>query len=113
VSLTTVPRLSEAEVKQLAVDVVDGRIFLSNNPEAVRSAWAVPLAFMTDPIPRDCGGFFEEVSRAGARSINGYPTFFSFKMLHNDDLEPVLAAIEAYQAGQAGVHRKRPKGGRT
>ena len=101
-SFTAVPHLDDEQIKQLAVDVVDGRVFLANNPEAVKNAWMVPLAFITDPLPKECAAFFEDMSRAGPRSINGYPTFFSFKMLHNEDLDPVLKAMEDYKAVKEG-----------
>ena len=43
---------------------------------------------------KQIGCIYEFVDKAGPRSINGYPIFFSFRMIHTDDWARAAAAIE-------------------
>lgn len=80
---------TNAELKQLAVDMRAGRIFTSaqieNPANNLKSAFMV-LALMDQKQLDDLkaekpGLFFEYMDKAAPRSVNGYPCFFSFSIL--------------------------------
>ncbi len=95
-------RLSEAELAQLAIDVVEGRVYATNTEEGLR-AFIVVLAFVDlTPIVDKIGAVYETLEKALPRSLNGLPMFTSFKLLHVDDLEPLRVKVEEYEQLRAG-----------
>lgn len=91
--LPTVPTIAEAELRKLALDMASGKVFTQlhlgeENAHLVQSVF-MPLVFMAEPelavLQEHCGMLYEYLDKAGPRSINGFPVFFSFRMLHKDD----------------------------
>lgn len=103
---------SREELIQLAKDLRAGKIF---------GDWMIPEAEYTDMVGsvfmllhfgvmdnfknvEDVGAAYEYLNVAAPLSINGYPSFFSVRWLHKDDL-PILASIgEELEAAERTVH---------
>ena len=89
--------MTEQEIKQLALDIRDNKIF---------GSWAVPahstnllgMIFMPlvlgAEIPQDVIHVYEYMDKAGPRSINGYPIFFSLLMITKDDYELLVPIVK-------------------
>lgn len=99
-------RLSDEKVKQLARDIISGTVFGSwqigsNSPISVEQVF-LPLLLMdtilTKRIARDnVAHVYEYVSTAAPMSVNGYPIFYSFHTLDQEDFERVIAKVEAME----------------
>jgi len=80
---------SDAELKQIAIDLHAGRIFSDRHlkdPADMRFVF-MPIVFMTDKhrqemIDDNIDFIYEYMEEAGPRSVNGMPTFMSYRMLN-------------------------------
>lgn len=94
-----VPRMTTDERRKFVIDYLAGRIFTSHGvPEG-----SLPMVFM--PVAFGCfegwersdfeklGVIFEYVEKAGPRSINGLPVFFSLQLMHIADWTRCADAI--------------------
>jgi hypothetical protein len=96
------PRLSDDELRKFVDDFVSNRIFttahLRDHEAGMITMIFMPLGFgcfskvQPDSL-KQIGVIYEYNDKAGPRSINGMPMFFSFHMLHIDDWERAKAAI--------------------
>jgi hypothetical protein len=97
---------TDEELKQVARDWVENRIFMSTQ---VKNPADIPMVFMVLAMAdeelidqykkEDVVAFYEYYEKASPRSINGYPTFFSAHNLTRDEFEKVRTwALEAQQA---------------
>jgi len=86
---------TDAELKQLALDMYAGKVFTDRhfrNPEEANRLLPMvflPLAFMTEVQIRKLDGagmFYEYLDQAAPNGINGYPIFFSCKVLKASEL---------------------------
>ena len=102
VPYTYIPK-SVAELKQLALDVVEGRVFGSwSVPEdEVRMLMSIflPLALcekehLKDLVDQNITGFYEYLDKSNSMAVNGYPTFMTVKMLNSADLGRLYPMIE-------------------
>ncbi len=117
--LLVIPKKEREELQQLVRDIVAGNVVTAEQiPTDMWSTVFMPIMFgalngpspgefpvrmsdlpsevyraYTDTRLRDLGTIYENVSEAGPMSINGYPTFYSMKLLHKDDWDRVLAAV--------------------
>lgn len=83
---------SNAELKQLAMELADGKIFCDRH---VSDENLMPVIFMPISLGAfagedkkkimDIGLIYEYLSEAGPRSINGYPIFFSMRTLSKEE----------------------------
>lgn len=88
-------RMTDAAIKQLALDVVEGRVFGSWQLHASERDSLLPVVFMPiiflDAITikqidaDDIVHFYEYTSSAMPRGVNGCPTFGSMRMLDRED----------------------------
>lgn len=90
--------MTEAELRQLAIDIMDGRVFGTWNVQDPRD---IGMVFMTlafgARIPACVAQLYEYLDKAGPRSINGMPSFFSCRLLSRKmwfRLVPMLAELE-------------------
>ncbi len=88
-----------SEQKQLALDIVDGKVFgtwsISQEDYALLPVIFLPLAFMElSKIKKDVVHIYEYVDKAGLRGVNGYPTFMSCRLLKKSDAEALVPIIE-------------------
>lgn len=94
-----ITRLTEEDLNDLAVNVATGNTYCVNDTEAVRLSFGHLIGMLDPPMTEDeaqlVGALYEDFSKAGPRSINGYPFFFSFKILHKDDLLPLSDKVAA------------------
>lgn len=91
----TKPRIkTDEEIKQLVVDVVGGRVFcdymVREGDNNSMSMVFMPLALMSREdgeklIEEEASMLYEYLEKAGPRSVNGMPGFFSFQVLNRAD----------------------------
>ena len=92
---------TEHELKQLAVDIVEGKVFGTwnlNNPDMVGSVF-MGMNFMTqkqadDLQAKEVAHFYEYLDKAGPMSVNGMPTFFSMNYLNKQEAGKLQTLIE-------------------
>lgn len=90
-------RLSEAELRELAADVVEGRVFVTNSAEGLENAFGLLLALVDlGPIAESIGAIYERYEKAAPTGINGYPFFSSMQLLHVRDLQPLRDRMDEY-----------------
>jgi len=87
---------SDVELKQLAIDLAQGRIFTDRDirDPSMLGVVFMPLIFMDEKLVKELkaeppGLVYEYLSAAGSRSINGMPCFFSCRMLSKADADKV------------------------
>ncbi len=105
-------KLTPDEIRQLAVDTVEGKVFTDRHLPENDDGTLLGLVFVGlklaalsgNTIPPEetaqIGMIYEYVDKAGPRSVNGYPSFLSFHFLHRDDLPLFLDAHKAYAAAR-------------
>lgn len=86
---------TEQELKKLAKDVYEGTIFLANTEEALNCSFSLLLSMMT--FPKDTVALYENISKCGPRSINGYPFFMSCSYLNKDEWNIFIGYFEQYK----------------
>jgi hypothetical protein len=91
----SIPAQSEEFLTQLAKDIAMNKVFTSDHIR--REEWDNILGMVFMPIVlgafsefseearKDIGMVYEYYDKAGPRSINGYPIFFSFAMVNVKD----------------------------
>jgi hypothetical protein len=100
------PRLSEDEIKEVATGLVKGHYFCATQcpPDMIGMVFMViGLGGLGDIDPETVGNIIEHLDKAGPRSINGYPTFFSCRVIHRDDWSVIVDKATAAQAAMDGV----------
>lgn len=80
---------TDEELKQLAKDFLDGKVFFSG---MVKEAMLLPTVFMPllfldemqrlDLVESGVVDIFEYMEKAGPRGINGYPCFMSYQTIN-------------------------------
>lgn len=91
-------KLSATALAQLAIDSVEGRVFVTNNPDAIRDSFGLLIAMVDwDAVAEQIGALYAPMSKAMDRSINGRPFFTTMRVLHIDDLEPLNEKIAEYE----------------
>lgn len=93
------PDKSEAELRQLAMDMVEGKVFGDwqvDDDATVRMVF-LPLAFCGPKhLPRNIGGIYEYIDQSGPRSINGYPMFMTMQFMTDKDREVIIQMVKEY-----------------
>jgi hypothetical protein len=114
---TEEPKLMlEVERRQLALDIMDGKIFATWNIKPsdgkdMIGAIFMPLA-LGAKLPKGVAHLYEYLSAAGPRSINGYPIFTSLRILLKEDAEaifPMLAELEKQRKAFVNEEDKEEK----
>lgn len=96
---------TDKELRDLAFDIVAGNVFHdqmihpNENAERMIRNVFLPLSFINkeqaqEMMNDEVSIFYEYINRAGDRSVNGYPTFFSVNMLDKKDLERLQPYID-------------------
>lgn len=95
------PSLPQEELKRVVMGVCDGQIFTSAH---LRDHDLLDMVFMpvifgglTGVELDSIGILYEDISKAGPRSINGLPNFFSFRLMNVGDWERCRKAIAREQ----------------
>jgi len=110
---------SKKEINELALDLFKGSIFTSNqiraNDQSLLLSIFMPLVFMKKEYidwmqDNKISVFYEYWDQAGPRSINGYPIFFSMKMMDEKDAKIVWEKCEAIVKAVDDEQEKIPEG---
>ena len=105
-----VPHQDEEGLRTFVIDFLAGKIFTSaqmNEGTSIEMVF-MPLVFgaLAD-WPREdleqIGILWEYLDKAGPRSINGLPSFFSLRIMHRDDWERCFNAIVREQERQREI----------
>lgn len=94
---------TEAELRQIAMDLGDGKIFTDRH---LRHPEELPLVFMVIPLGafknfteeqrKNIGLVYEYYDQAGPGSANGYPLFMSLRMLTREETEQMIGYYKEY-----------------
>ena len=105
-----VGKKTKEELKQLALDISDGKVFTDRH---LRDVEDIGMVFMPIPLGAfakeskeyidDIGLIYEYWSEAGPRSVNGYPSFFSMTVLGKEDTEQVFKYHEQFEQAKKAV----------
>lgn len=102
-----IPRLNDDDMKEIAAGLLGGRYFTlydiegaNDDPEnfnAERFWRDAAMVFMPLALGGlegldidELGNIIEDLNKAGPRSANGYPVFFSCRLIHKDDWDNIL-----------------------
>jgi len=98
-----IPKTSE-ELKKIAVDLYEGRIFCDRHIEDATDLRIVfmPIALgafaeSSEDELKNIGMIYEYLEQAGPRSVNGYPSFFSLNILTKDETKIMFDHYENYK----------------
>jgi hypothetical protein len=92
--------LPDEVLKQIALDVTDGKIFGSwmlpeTQVENLVHIVFMPLAFgAAKQLPEGTATLYEYLDKSGPRTINGYPIFYSMKTLTLEDTNKLANYIQ-------------------
>jgi len=98
--------MDEKELKQLAIDISENKVFgtWQMNKCDIAHLYVVfmPVTFMTDEQRKELETnniihFYEYYDKAGPRSVNGMPCFFSLCQINENDWEKVVKYIKEYE----------------
>ena len=95
---------SDEKIREIARGIIDGSIFCSDQcPGKLLGAVFMLLMFLeaehlVEHKLRDISLLYETIDQAGPRSINGYPSFFSCKMLNGDEHKRLRKELKAMGA---------------
>lgn len=112
--------MTPEELRGLAVDVVDGRVFTSDQVETemLRSVF-MAVHFMNQETidkwenePENAPALlYEYISEAGPMAINGYPVFTSFRILLAADTALFRKYVQEYLAMRKQFVQKKADDG--
>jgi len=94
----------DADLRKIAVDLYNNHIFTI---QQIEQESLIPMVFMPialgglQNIPKEdlerIGSIFEYYSEAGPRGINGYPIFFSCKLISKEQWDQVKVYFDEYK----------------
>lgn len=107
--MTYEPKTDE-QIKQLAVDTFNEKIFwatmIQHDPRMLSMVF-MPLGFMEEKdileLKEHNAVPYEYMDKAGPRSVNGYPSFFSCHWINFKDYERVIEKLEEIKAAVEAV----------
>lgn len=97
-----IPDREEPFLRQLAVDIADNKIFTDWNIKDhnnMTSMVFMPIALgafaeWTEEEGKEIGMIYEYMDKAGPRSINGMPIFFSLSVINHADADKVASWVK-------------------
>ncbi len=102
-----IPDMPVEELKKLAVDYKESRIFTHLDIHNINDTSMVfmPIALMRkEDLEKlkasDPGLIYEHISEAGPRAINGMPMFMSFHSLNQEDTKRLFEMVGKLQAAE-------------
>ena len=107
----TVPSISNERINELAVAMIESRIFYMQH---IRNPHDVPSVFMGIALggfsgaPQSyidsIGTIYEYMEKRGPLCVNGLPTFFSFNIVNKDDW---AKAVETYERMKSAIEQQK------
>lgn len=101
------PTVNEKDLKQLAIDIVENKVFGTWQMSEADARNHLRVVFMAllgvDDDDRkkykeeNIVHFYEYYDKAGPRSVNGMPCFFSMCLISKDDWEKVIKYSKEYE----------------
>jgi hypothetical protein len=92
---------SEEELRKLAVDYVEGKIFtnfhLRQHDQDLLGMIFMPLILGAASFAQDAWMVFEYYDQAGPRGVNGYPIFFSVRKIIQKDAPAFRHYVTEYE----------------
>ena len=109
-----IPIMDEKNLRELAMDICDGKVFHDRMIDPNRFQQDVGMVFMPLALGgmeglKGIGLMYEYYDKAGPRSVNGMPCFFSCRILHRDcllDLGKYMDEIEYFKSKFMGDKEK-------
>lgn len=102
--------MTDAEIKQLAIDMRAGKVFTNLNLHDQEDVLLVfpALILLSDEqrqeiIDRKVELIYEYVDKAGPMSINGYPSFFSYRFLSSEETDKLFDMIKRLHDAEGAV----------
>lgn len=93
--------MTDEELKTLAVDISEGKVFGSWMVPAEDAERLMPVIFMPLALgaaekiqDQDVWGLYEYCDKATRRTVKGYPLFISFKTLSQADCDRLRPLLE-------------------
>lgn len=89
-------RRTPEQITTLARESVTGQCLVTDDPDAIRCAFYMVLAFLTftEPARKQVGALIGYNNEAvPGRAMNGYPIYCSVGFLHRDDVEAFNAEV--------------------
>lgn len=92
----TINRLDTEALRTVAIDVAAGIVYTDRHGDEALDAWRFCFFAMPEkPDVSTWGMVYEYLDKAGPRTVNGRPSFFSMKVLHVDDMSQFFEFYEA------------------
>ncbi len=100
---------TDEEIKQIAKEAIENRIYIAETEEKLENSFKMILTMLDDKSRKNMledqpAAFYEYYDKAGPRSVNGFPQFFSFRYLnleewkkfcgYHKEMTKVIEAIE-------------------
>ena len=89
--MSEVPRMSEPDIKEMVSKLVKNQMFCATmippeEQEHMISSVFMPVALggLGEYDPASIGNIVEDMSKANNMAVNGYPTFFSCRLVHKE-----------------------------
>lgn len=110
-----VNKLTDDEINALAEDIYMGKVFTSDHlretdlrmlPQIFTPLILADETLRAELLKEPIGMIYEHLSEAGSRSVNGYPIFFSFHAVSQDDAKRVWEKVEQIKKAVSGVVNK-------
>lgn len=106
------PNLTDQELKTLAVDIHNRKVFtdlhLREDHKMIGSVFMpVGLGAFEEWTKEDImtiGLVYEYLDKAGPMSVNGYPTFYSMKIISSEQMEKVWEFHDLYKEKMKEFH---------
>ena len=98
--------MTEQQMKQLAMDIVDGKVFgswsLDEHSQSLTTCIFMPILFMNEEQTKkmkedEVVHLYEYLDKAGPRCINGYPMFTSMAYITKKDWHIVRGYVKECQ----------------
>lgn len=108
--------MDEQELKKLAIDIAENKVFgtfnLDSHNFSIVGSVFMPLVFMSDKDLNELKTYahiYEYLHAAGPITINGFPMFFSMRVISQEDWAKVFDYLTAYEKQKAEFLKKEPK----
>lgn len=110
-----IPVKPDEEIKQLAIDINEGRVYTSefHGESAIEAfmvwrLWIDQAIHETDVTPEQLkeygakmGMLYEYLDQAAPMSINGRPSFLSYKILPKENMELLLECLQKLEKAKS------------
>ncbi len=101
----TIPSLDDAALREFIRDMIADKIFTCHHIRETNLLGSIfiPITFgafadWTEAEVEEIGAVWEHRSQAGPRAINGYPMFFSCRLINKADWEKALKIMKREKA---------------